>query len=55
MDESDDPGGDTAMFRAFVSHGEESRVTEAPANRTPWIVAGAVGLVIVVVVALLVL
>ncbi len=53
MDEKDDPGGDTAMFRAFVEHTPAEAPAETPTNRAAWIVAGiAAALVILVVVAL---
>lgn len=56
MDETDDPGGNTAMFRAFVEHSAPTEATETATNRVTWIVAGiAAALVVLVVVALAVL
>jgi hypothetical protein len=53
MDEKNDPGGDTAMFRAFVEHNAPVAPAETATNRGLWIVAGiAAVLVILVVVAL---
>jgi hypothetical protein len=52
MDEPEDPGGNTAMFRAFVSHGEPE-TAETPANRAPWIAAGVAVLVVLMVVVAL--
>jgi hypothetical protein len=57
MDEKDDPGADTAMFRAFVGNDKPQAGVSTPAtNRSTWVfVAIAVALVILVLVALLAL
>jgi hypothetical protein len=56
MDETDDPGANTAMFRAFVEHSAPTEASETATNRAPWIVAGvAAALVVLIVVALAVL
>jgi hypothetical protein len=53
MDETDDPGADTAMFQAFVEHSTPAEASETATNRVPWVVAAiAAALVILVVVAL---
>jgi hypothetical protein len=49
MHEPEDPGANTAMFRAYVEHGQR-QVPPPAASRAPWIAAG-VALVAVVVVA----
>jgi hypothetical protein len=53
MDETDDPGASTAMFRAFIEHGTPGEAGETATNRAPWIVGGiAAVLVVLAVIAL---
>jgi hypothetical protein len=53
MDENNDPGADTAMFRAFAEHTAPEAPAETATNRGAWIVAAiAAALVILVLVAL---
>jgi hypothetical protein len=49
-EESDDPGADTAMFRAFVEDGNEPRT--APATNR-WILPAVIVAVVVVLFAVL--
>jgi hypothetical protein len=52
-DDRDDPGADTAMFRAYVEEGNEPAASPPAANRTVIIaVAVAVAVVVLLVVIL---
>jgi hypothetical protein len=53
MEETDDPGASTAMFRAFTEHGSPVEAAEATSNRGLWIVAGSAVVVVGLVVAAL--
>ena len=54
-DESDDPGADTAMFRAYVEHGDGAEAPTSPGVRPGVLIAAAVVLMIVVLVLILLL
>ena len=49
-DESDDPGADTAMFRAYVEEGSQPAAGAQGANR--WVIVAAVAAVVIVLLAL---
>ena len=51
-DDHDDPGADTAMFRAFVDEGNQPGAAPAT-NRTAVIAVGAVVVVLLLVVLLI--
>ena len=51
-DDHDDPGADTAMFRAFVDEGNQPGAAPAT-NRTTVIAVGAVVVVLLLVVLLI--
>jgi hypothetical protein len=53
-DDRDDPGADTAMFRAYVDEGSEPAAGPSAVNR--WAIAAiAAAVVVVLVVALIIL
>ena len=49
-DESDDPGADTAMFRAYVEEGSHPAAGAQDANR--WVIMAAVAAVVIVLLVL---
>ena len=49
----DDPGADTAMFRAYVEHGDGAETRPSLANRPAIVVGAAVVVVLVVLVLIL--
>jgi hypothetical protein len=51
----DDPGADTAMFRAYVEHGDGTDATSSPGVPVGILAGTAVVLMIVVVVLILLL
>jgi hypothetical protein len=51
----DDPGADTAMFRAYVEHGDGAEAPTSPGVRPGVLIAAAVVLMIVVLVLILLL
>jgi hypothetical protein len=54
-DDRDDPGADTAMFRAYVEDGDEPAPAASAPNRTTLIAAAvAVAVVVVLLVIMLV-
>jgi hypothetical protein len=55
VDRDDDPGADTAMFRAYVEHGSQPDERPGLAQRPGALVALAVVAVLVVIVLILVM
>jgi hypothetical protein len=52
-DDRDDPGADTAMFRAYVDEGNEPPASPPAANRTVIVIAVAVAVAVVVLLAVI--
>ncbi len=52
-DDRDDPGADTAMFRAFVDEGHQPAPAAPATNRTVVVIAVAAVVVVVVLVGIL--
>ena len=50
-DDGDDPGADTAMFRAFVEEGSDPAAAPSAVNR--WVIVGVAAAVVVVLLAIL--